>query len=591
MGLSAVINEANISNTLNILYVEDDEEDAKILCDGFKKEKESFYDITHSSTFTDALNQLKNKKFEAILLDLNLPDGKGLSGIDTIKDIYPNMPVVIITGYDDESTAIEALQKGAQEYIVKTHINNEIIKRVLQSSILRKQVEGRLKEKAYTDPLTQLPNRIAFEQTSKKMIERAIRWKDKEALLFIDLNKFKEVNDTYGHEAGNQVLIEVGNRLKNTLRKSDLIARYAGDEFICYLDSSHTQEINRTLCQTIAEKVIHAVEKPIYFEGNTLEISLSIGIGIFPDAGSNFESLLKNADAAMYKAKNNDKIKFCFVEDISNTMESVDEWRKIIEVPQEKIANADTEIFDHDIDDYILALKEEMRVKYDEKFSEFAFMAAHDLRAPVRKIVTFSELLNLQDDDLTPEEHNHFIERLSINGARLNTLIDDLLVYAQVVKNAETLEHICLTELLNEVMDDLKIWLIENNVTIHVDAMPKILGYKIQIRQIFMHLISNAVKFEHTDRKPVIKISHSIQKNQSIIKVQDNGIGIESGYNAQIFKPFKRLHTADQIEGTGLGLTICERAIEKHGGSIWVTSEDNQGSCFEFSFPIHENPD
>jgi len=115
------------------------------------------------------------------ILDLNLPDGRGLNGIEDIKDIYPDLPVVIITGYDDESMAIEALQKGAQEYIVKAHINNNIIKRVLQSSILRKRVEQTLKHKAYTDPLTGLANRISFEQTASKMIERATRWNEKEA--------------------------------------------------------------------------------------------------------------------------------------------------------------------------------------------------------------------------------------------------------------------------------------------------------------------------------------------------------------------------------------------------------------------------
>jgi len=316
MGPHAVTQNKPLSNIIDILYVEDDEKDAYLLCSSFKKEVPLAYNITHTSTFSDALKQLEIKKFNAILLDLNLPDGKGLSGIDDIKDIYPDTPVVIITGHDDENTAIAALQKGAQEYIVKEHINNNIIKRVLQSSILRKKVEQNLKKKAYTDALTGLPNRISFEHTANKMIERAKRRKEKEALLFIDLNKFKEINDTYGHEAGNKVLIEVAERLKSALRKSDLIARYAGDEFICYLDSNRSQKINTPLCELIAQKIVHAVEKPFYFKNKKLEISLSIGIAIFPDAGVDFETLLNNADKAMYKAKKDNEKQFCFVPNI-----------------------------------------------------------------------------------------------------------------------------------------------------------------------------------------------------------------------------------------------------------------------------------
>ena len=585
-------------NTLDILYVEDDEEDARILCRNFENEKTSSYQITHSATFTDALMKLKEKKFGAILLDLNLPDGRGLNGIEDIKDIYPDLPVVIITGYDDESMAIEALQKGAQEYIVKAHINNNIIKRVLQSSILRKRVEQTLKHKAYTDPLTGLANRISFEQTASKMIERATRWNEKEAMLFIDLNKFKEINDTYGHEAGNAVLIETGNRLKQTLRKSDMIARYAGDEFICYLDSKRDTPIDEETCRSVAQKIVNAVEQPIEFEGRQLKISLSIGIAIFPDAGKSFNELLKKADIAMYQAKKNPNQKFCFVDNIreadmkeaENISNQIDEWRQIINMPNQILSNENAHLQDLGIDDITLFDLEALKNKYDKKFSEFAFMAAHDLRAPVRKIITFSELLDSQYDDLSNDEKNHFLKRLSLSGKRINRLIDGLLVFAGVVKNTDSLEKICLTEMTEEILDDLKIWLKEHNTTVQVETLPKLLVYKNDVRQILYHLILNAVTYKKENQECKIKIyaENNIDKdNQScVICLSDNGIGIAPEHQPQIFKPFKRLHSADQIEGNGLGLSICDRAIKKHGGKIWVESKANEGAIFKFIFPI-----
>ncbi len=594
MELSAIAPHLPLPNIMDILYVEDDIEDARLIVRSFDDEKSISYQITHSSTFADALLQLRQKKFGAILLDLNLPDGKGLEGIDDIKNINPDLPVVILTGYDDENTAIEALQKGAQEYIVKSHINNDIIKRVLQSSILRKKVEQSLKKQAYTDPLTGLPNRVAFEQTASKMIERAARWKNKEALLFLDLNKFKEINDTYGHEAGNAVLVETAARLQLTLRKSDMIARYAGDEFICYLDSNNSPKINKDICQAVSQKIIEAVEKPIVFEGKKLFISVSIGIAIFPDAGNDFDALLKKADAAMYQAKKNSDEKFCFVdavmEDEIDTHITVSnprlEWKGIITLPHADVSNNNViAVLPPKVQTGFKSL-EDIQDQFDTDLSSFAFMAAHDLRAPVRKIITFTEMLENQYEDLEQDEKQYLLQRLSLSGTRINHLIDNLLLYANSIKNYDKMEKCCLTTIVEEILDDLKFWLQENNVSVQVGPLPQLLAYKNQIRCIFYHLINNAVIYKNMDIQTKIKVFETSNKTESIICISDNGIGIDPNYMKKIFDPFKRLHSADQIEGTGLGLAICQRAIEKHGGTIWVEPNGDKGSIFKFSFPL-----
>lgn len=148
------------------------------------------------------------------------------------------------------------------------------------------------------------------------LISKAKRRKATGAMFFADLDGFKKVNDTYGHECGNHVLATVSNRMKNTLRSSDCLARYAGDEFVIYLDDTGAG-LTRNDCVNIASKLIHAIESPIPYEGHDINISLSIGISTFPDDGEDFGTLIKSADNAMYLAKKNKDQRYVFAgEDI-----------------------------------------------------------------------------------------------------------------------------------------------------------------------------------------------------------------------------------------------------------------------------------
>ncbi|MEM6812704.1 MAG: diguanylate cyclase, partial [Pseudomonadota bacterium] len=473
------------SRNLDILYVEDDMADATLLRSNLEKGENGIYRVTHTTTFGEALNRMKEKPFGAILLDLNVPDGQGLDGIDEIRKINPNLPVIIITGTDDERLAVKALEKGAQEYIVKDHANKNIIKRVLQLSIQRKKVENELAKKAYTDSLTGLKNRSAFEQSAKIMLERAKRWKQKEALVFIDLNKFKPINDRYGHEAGNIILKEVAQRLCHVLRKSDLIARYGGDEFICYLDSNHGNPITQKSCKAIALKISEAIERPIFLEGHKvpIKISASIGMAIFPDSGKDFDDLLRNADIAMYEAKRKQNQKFCFIHPGSNIDKNPesekDDWLKIIKIPENDSFHRD-----------------KPHIHDDTKFSEFAFLAAHDLRAPIRKITAFSQIIQNQYESLSRDELAHLMNRIHISSERVSTLIDGLLMFANITHSHNRLEHIYISEILDELLEDLEGFFRETKTKIIVSDLPKLLIYRPHVRQIFLHLILNAVQFK-----------------------------------------------------------------------------------------------
>jgi diguanylate cyclase (GGDEF)-like protein len=179
------------------------------------------------------------------------------------------------------------------------------------SSIERKRYERHLFRLANHDALTGLPNRRSFLEYMKRWLLRAERWQRTEAIMFMDVDGFKTVNDTLGHDFGDELLIEIAARLKIGLRASDMLARYGGDEFIVHLDMS--AEIDRVSCAHLAEKISSLFDAPVHIGGKSVATGLSIGIAFYPDDGNDTAKLIQRADEAMYIAKRR-QMRFAFAD-------------------------------------------------------------------------------------------------------------------------------------------------------------------------------------------------------------------------------------------------------------------------------------
>ena len=305
---------------IKILHIEDDLSDAILTRQLLNQSSGGAQDIVNVIRLSDALRELKQNDYQVVLLDLGLVDVSGLDNLRCIKEENPNIPIIVLTGNNNDKLAQQALTEGAQEFLFKGQSSPDILKRIIASSIVRKAAENELNRQLHYDPLTGLPNRLFFSKMVETLLLKAQRRGIREALMFIDLDGFKQVNDVYGHETGNHVLAVTAKRMVKALRCSDIVARYAGDEFIIYMDGKHDVGVSKEACATIAKKLISAVEMPIQYEGHNIEISLSIGISIFPDHGVTYADLIETADEAIYKAKRDVHSNYCFSDRTKNDM-------------------------------------------------------------------------------------------------------------------------------------------------------------------------------------------------------------------------------------------------------------------------------
>ena len=225
----------------------------------------------------------------------------------------------------------------------------------------------------------------------------------------------------------------------------------------------------------------------------------------------------------------------------------------------------------------------------NRELQDFAFVASHDLQEPLRKIQSFGERLQMHLGERIEPEERDYLERMLSASKRMRTMINDLLSLSRVTTRGLPFEEVNLNEIAAEVLSDLETRISASDGVVEVGDLPTIQADPIQMHQLLQNLISNALKFHKEDEKPVVKVFQELTERpkQVTIIVEDNGIGFEQEYAERIFQPFQRLHGLGRYEGSGIGLAICRRIVERHSGAIDVKSEIGKGARFKIQLPVN----
>ena len=293
---------------LNVLMIEDNPGDrrmAEIALRHAAGDTQLGIGLVGVASLAEGLDHLKqprapsNAGVDVVLLDLGLPDTNGLDGLREVRRTAPNMPIIVLTGLSDLSVATDALKNGAGDYLEKDELQPVALLRSIRYAIERKKSEAELLRLAQTDPLTGLLNRRAFFERTEDALAQARRSQLACAVIVFDLDRFKEVNDLFGHKVGDDLLVAVASTLRRNLRTTDSCGRLGGDEFAVL--APNLRSANDAM--EIAEKVVELIASITDIGDVRVDLKISAGISVFPMDDSDAEGLLSHADMAMYKSK------------------------------------------------------------------------------------------------------------------------------------------------------------------------------------------------------------------------------------------------------------------------------------------------
>ena len=302
-----------MKSVLNILIIDDSEDDRELYRRLLEKDASRKWIIQEATGSKDGIQQVTSADFDCVLLDFSLPGEDGLQVLRAFKEKLPHTPIIMLTGRGDERIAVEAMKGGAHDYLRKGSVAVGEMTTAILSAIERQEREATLLHRASYDHLTGLVTRGLFMDRLKQAIARGRRHKKPFALLYMDFDKFKDVNDKLGHQSGDALLIQAASRMLECARMSDTVARLGGDEFAFILEELSDDGMEGAAF--VAERIISKIARQSYaIDGQILSIDVSIGIAIFPTMAKNIGPLMELADRAMYEAKRSPDYRYKFAD-------------------------------------------------------------------------------------------------------------------------------------------------------------------------------------------------------------------------------------------------------------------------------------
>ncbi len=609
--------------TIEILLFEDNPGDTGLIESMLEEFTDFSYALKNVETLNEGLELLKCHSFDVILLDLGLPDSDGIETFIDVNGKCHETPIIILTGLTDEKTGINAVKKGAQDYLVKGQVESKLLERSIKYSIERKKAEEKIQifanivESSDDAIITKSFDGtiISWNKGAEQIYGYSAREIIGKSISILESDSFK------GETKRLIEKIKKGERIRHyeTLRlKKDNSSINVAITLSPVFDTSGELVAISTIARDITErkKAEEELKLANMYNRSLIEASLDPLVTIGPDGkindvnystelitgysrdeliGTDFSDYFTEPDKAreVYQQVFQDEKVFNYALEIKHKKGYVtpvlynasvyrDESGDVIGV----FAAARDITERKQAEEKLKEIIEELERSNDE-LQQFAYITSHDLQEPLRTIASYTQLIERRYRNQLDADADDFIDFIVEAAVRMKDMIQGLLYYSRVGTKGGELRPTNTEELLKIVLSNLNAAIEENNVTITHDNLPVVVADEGQLVQLFQNLISNAIKFKRNDEYPRIHISAHEDGNEYVFSVADNGIGIEPQYFNRIFEVFKRLHTRVEYRGTGIGLSISKRIIERHGGRMWVESEFGSGSTFYFAIPLN----
>lgn len=521
------------------------------------------YVVDIAPTGEQGLEQLKRSHYDLLLCDLHLP---GANGFDICRQVKAQassakLPVVLLTRWADPLNILRGMEAGADGFISKGQRRAEIVHRV-------RRVIERSRQAQHSDTGK---TRVVFLDTEFELSAR------REQLLEVLLAGFEDtvyLNGKFEEEMTKRLAAQAAEREKDAQYRAifesanDAIVTIDERGIIISANPTTEEVFGYTLPEVIGHSVSRLIPSP-HREQHDDYIAQYVATGVGGDViGIRREVTGQRKDGTLASL------------DLSVSAIVLDDRRLFTVILRDITSRKNAERM---LEQYSQELK-----RSNAELEQYAYVVSHDLKEPLRMVTSFTNLLEEELRKGLSNDARRYMRFVSDGAGRMRTMIEDLLDYSRVGRGDMEMEATDLTEAVATALENLAISIQESGVEVQIGELPPVSGVPSLLLRLFQNLIGNAIKFRG-DRKPVIQIGAEQDGETWKLFVRDNGIGIEAQHLERVFQVFQRLHRRDEYEGSGIGLAVCRKIVERHGGQLWVESVKDEGSTFWLTFPVDES--
>jgi signal transduction histidine kinase/CheY-like chemotaxis protein len=535
---------------MRVLLVEDNEDDAILIREELS---ETNIKIECTERLSTALDRLAGGGVDAVLLDLSLPDACGLTTIERVLNKAPGVPIVVLTGFNDEQAAVEAVERGAQDYLIKGQVDGHLLARSLRYALQRHRAEESLKERnRELLALRKISETILASLDLQPVLEQILE----QAMLIgsFDLGNIRLL-DPSGEML--QVVVTRGYR-----DPQNVLSHRRISPSLEAAHSSHFREL--IFMQACVEEQVQASKGLRTFKKEGVESFVQVPVR----AEAEVLGILQLASRTRRTFRREE---VNLLETIGNQMGIAIQRTRLYEETKRQARELE---------------------KANQLQADFAAMIAHDLRSPLMNISGAAEVMIDGMFGDVNDEQKRWLGKILANSHSLVNLVSDFLDVAKLEAGYVELsqERVDLRDLIDRTLDNFLILTQKKGIsltTVVPASVPLVRGDRRRLEQVISNLVSNAINFTPTGGNVELGLGQSENAHVKIW-VRDNGVGIPHAEVGKLFEKYRQCSNATESahKGTGLGLLICKMVVQAHGGRIWVETEEGKGSIFFFSLPI-----
>jgi signal transduction histidine kinase/CheY-like chemotaxis protein len=533
-----------------LLIVDDESAHVRALCDILEQEG---YVTRGFTSGVEAVKALRQEPFDLLLTDLMMPQIDGITLLRACHEIDRDLACIVMTGHGTIATAVDALKAGALDYVLKPFKVNNILPALGRALAMRRlQLENiQLRESVGIYELAQaITQGLDHAEIVERTLAAAGRQSDAHAVYLLV------------PAADSRTLELAGATGPGVESLEDLTPAHAGtlDDWVA-----------RARAQLEATDAKDEPGAPF-----THPFDTKIGLAIPIVAGGRFFGVLgftrqhRRVSRGQLKALD---VLACTAANAFATAALVTELRRMNEELEMRVSERTREL-----------------ENANKELESFSYSVSHDLREPLRAVEGFCEMFRTEFGSGVPEAGQQILERIWAGAARMTRLIDDLLHFSRCSREPLRRERVRLQALVLQIVARLKERLGERPMSVQVGELPDCYGDPALLEQVLVNLISNALKFTSGRDLARVEVGVLRQGMATVYYVRDNGVGFDMRYADKLFGVFQRLHAQEAFEGTGIGLSIVQRIVTRHGGRVWADSRPGEGATFYFSLPAPAEP-